>query len=459
MKTLYIECAMGITSSTLFAALFELLEKEKQNDFLNIMNQLFAPDLSFHPEIRKQCNIAGTYMRVRTFGAIEPLSNYKKPLSFSPKMSVEEITTGHIQTRGLNSNSSSSDEKSSSEQEMKEYQNANSIFFSYASILEKIQALPLPEDVRSNAENIFHILSTSEAQVQNSNIEEVNLHESGSLRSLANVVGNCLLLSSLNVEQILVSPIHVGTGTIPTDNGNIPIPRPVTAQILKEIPFYTGNIHYELCSPTGAAIIKQFATGFGSMPTMAVVKSGFGFRLKEFDSPNGVRVFYGETDYFSLYQTNALTDKGEQLFQKDFIIELICTITHMNSDELAFTISILQAAGALDVFYTQVQLKNNCSGVRLHCLCLNEKKKTLTELLFKYTTATAIQYQMLSQTCLDSTIEELHTNYGTIRKKIATGHGIKKSNYEFEDLKNVAENEGVSIQELLQQLSTLHSET
>lgn len=457
MKTLYIECAMGITSSTLFAALFELLEKEKQNDFLTIMNQLFAPDLSFHPEIKKQCNIAGTYIRVRTYGTDEPLSSYKNPILSAPKMSVEEITTGHVQTRGLGANSSDLAEKEIKESETNEV--TNTIFSTYASILDKIHELTLPEDIRSNAENIFRILSSAEAKIQNISLEKVNLQEFGTLRSLANVIGNCLLLSALGIEQILISPIQVGTGTILTANGTIPIPRSVTIEILKEIPFYTGNIPYELCSPIGAAIIKHFATGFGPMPTMAVISSGFGLSLKESESPNGVRVFYGETDYFSLYQTNALTESGVNIAQKEFVLELICTINHINSDELGFTIDVLQTAGALDVFYTQVHLKNNSSGIRLHCLCPNEKKKELTEILYKYTPAIAIQYQMYSQTRLDTTYEELHTNYGTIHKRTSSGYGIKKSHYEFEDLKTVAENEGVSIQELLQQLSTLHSES
>ena len=457
MKTLYIECAMGITSSTLFSALYELLDKNKQEEFLAIINQLFAPDISFHPEFRKQCNIAGTYMHVRTFSSDEPSPNFKQnPLPPTSKMLVEEITTGHVKARGLSSSTKESDEETSKATKH-HTQNASSIRYSYASIQEKIKSLPIPENVRSNAEAIYHILCSSEALIQNTSIEQINLHESGTLKSLASVIGNCLLLSLIQFEQIIVSPIHLGSGFVSTPNGSIPVPRPTTIEILKGIPFYTGSISSELCSPTGAAIIKHYATGFGPMPTMTVTKSGFGVSLKEFEIPNGVRVFWGETDYLSLYQTNVLNDRGEVISRKDSILELICVIDDMNNEELAFAIDTLSSAGAFDVFYTHIHLKNSQTGVRLHCLCPFEQKALFTELLFKYTSTNTLQYQICSQIELDTEVEEIHTNYGTIRKNISTGYGVKKSKYEFEDLKHVAASEGVSIQELLQQLSTLQS--
>ena len=458
MKTLYIDCAMGITSSTLFAALYELLDTDKQNEFLAIMNQLFAPDISFHPESRKQCNITGTYMHVRTFGSEEDSSNFKqKAVSPTAKMSVDEITTGHIRTRGLSSDSTEESTEDELQTQTKSSQNASLIRCSYASIQQKIKSLPIPEDVRSNAENIYHILCSSEALIQNTSLEQINLQESGTLKTLANVIGNCLLLSLLQFEQIIASPVHLGNGIAQTTNGSIPIPRPTTTEILKGIPCYTGSIDAELCSPTGAAILKHFVTGFGPMPTMSITKSGFGVGLKEYELPNGLRVFWGETDYLSLYQTHALTEKGEALSQKETILELVCTIDDMNNEELTFAIDTLSSAGAFDVFYTHINLKNNQTGVRLHCLCQFEDKNRFTELLFKYTSSNAIQYQMYSQLKLDTTIEEIHTNYGTIRKNVSTGYGVRKSKYEFDDLKHVAANEGVSIKELLQQLSSLQS--
>lgn len=458
MKTLYIECSMGITSSTLFAALYELLDKDKQNEFLSIMNQLFAPDISFHPEIRKQCNITGTYMHVRTFGSEEPSANFKqKMVSPAARMTVDEITTGHIQTRGLSSDSNDKAATAQTPEKSNKAKNAALIRYSYATIQDKVNALPIPEDVRIHAETIFHILCEAEAAIQNTSFEQIHLHESGTLKTFANVIGNCLLLSLLQFEQIIASPVHLGTGIVQTANGSLPVPRPATIEILKGIPCYTGSIDLELCSPTGAAILKHFATGFGPMPAMAVTKTGFGVSLKEYDVPNGVRVFWGETDYLSLYQTHALTEKGEALSRKDTILELICTIDDMNNEELTFAVDTLSAAGALDVFYTHINLKNNQTGVRLYCLCAFDQKKQFTELLFKYTSSNSIQYQMYSQLCLETSTEKIHTNYGTIRKNVSTGYGIKKSKFEFEDLKQVAANEGVSIQELLQQLSTLQS--
>lgn len=449
MKTLYIECTMGVTTSTLLAGLYELLDKEKQTEFISIMNQLFSPDISFHPETRSQCDIVGTYMKVLASNYEEPISNYKPNIvSIASKSAVDEVTTGHVKARGLGDGPNHPTPK----------EDSITVLYSYSSILKKIEALPLPEDVRSNAQEIYHILSSSEALVQNKSLEEISLHDAGTLRSLANVIGNCLLLSSLNVEQIIVSPIHVGTGTVATPNGILPIPRPVTVEILKGIPYYTGAINHELCSPTGAALIKHYATGFGAMPILTINKSGFGVNSKKLPIANGLRVFYGDTDYLNLSQTSTLTDKGTSLSQKDCMLELICIIEDMTGDELGYTMDQLYALGAIEVFYQNLQLAQRRTAVQLHCQCSLEQKDYFTQLLFKLTTTSKVQYQIYSQASLSVTSEVIQTNYGSIHKNISTGYGVKRSSYDFEDVKRVAANEGIAIHDVIQQLSLLSSE-
>jgi hypothetical protein len=229
--------------------------------------------------------------------------------------------------------------------------------------------------------------------------------------------------------------VHVGNGTVRCAHGILPVPAPATAEILKGIPFYTGEINSELCTPTGAAILKHFVRDFAAMPPMMTDKIGVGLGTKEFETANCVRIFHGTTDAFS----------GEQ----DVICDLSCNLDDMTGEALGYCMDVLFEEGALDVFYQAIQMKKNRPGVLLHCFCLPADRDKFIRLILVHTTTRGVRYEFFSRAKLTAHTEEVETPYGTIRNKISSGYGVTKSKYEFEDLKKIAKERNLSLAEIL----------
>ncbi len=394
MDTLYIECKMGAAGDMLMAALYELCPQKEE--FLDTINRAFGDMARIMPEPGKSCGIYGTHMKVVTSAGTE-----------------EEA---HMHTHSHHS---------------------------YSSILAQIQSLPLPKEVQKNVTEVYRLIGEAEAKVHHTDIEQIHFHEVGTLDALADITGVCLLLSMLAPQRILCSPVHAGNGTVRCAHGILPVPAPATAMLLQGIPYYTGAIDSELCTPTGAALLKYFVSEFMDMPPMCVTQTGTGLGSKEFQTANIVRIFSGKT---TNYNSN-----------HDCITDISCNIDDMAGEDLGFAMERLLEAGALDVFYQPIQMKKNRPGILLHCFCEESEQERFLELIFKHTTTRGVRCQQFNRYKLKSSYETAATPYGQIRIKKSEGFGIQKKKAEYEDLKAAAQKHNLSLEEVRRQLYRLFS--
>ena len=217
----------------------------------------------------------------------------------------------------------------------------------------------------------------------------------------------------------------------------MPVPAPATAFILQGIPMYNNGIRSELCTPTGAALLKRFVTKFGPMPVMKVEKTGYGMGKKDFEAANCVRAMLG------------VSDESEDM---DEIAELCCNIDDMTAEEIGFAYDRLFAAGAVDVFAVSALMKKNRPGTVLHVLCPPEKKQELVNVIFANTTTIGIRESVQPRYILKRETENRSTQYGEVRVKKVSGYGVEREKYEYDDLAQAALKAGIGIAELKKQI-------
>lgn len=439
MKTLYIECKMGAAGDMLMSALFELLSDEEQSKFINTINRLFGSDIQIDVENKKTCGICGSHIHVKVMGIEEtPLDN---TLHKNEKIHVhiQESNSTHHHDHDYNFNHNNNHNFNQDHSHSHHHTH-----YSYESVRHIIENLDIEDTVKHNALSIYELIGNAEAKVHNTSLENIHFHEVGSLDAMVDIVGCCILISYINPDKIICSPIHVGNGTVKCAHGVLPVPAPATAEILQQIPYYTGSIDTELCTPTGAAILRHFVDEFCDMPTMNIEKIGYGIGNKEFDIANAVRIFYG-----NLSSTNTKIAKHVSSDCEDYLIdnilEISCNLDDMTGEELGYAMEVLLDAGALDVFFQPIYMKKNRPGVLLKCFCEKSKKELFTDLFFRHTTTRGVRYMEYDRTKLSSSFEEIQTSAGTVRNKISTGKEIRKSKLEFDDLKKIANALNISL--------------
>ena len=420
---LYIECKMGAAGDMLMSALYELLSDTQKKEFVDTMNSIFGNDVQIQPEAKNTCGINGTHIHVLALEAEEGCDHID-----DYKVSYHDVHT--------NFHKHNHHENTIHHEHSHEHHH-----YSFMSVKHIIEELEIDKDVKTNAVKVYEIIGNAEAHVHNSTLENIHFHEVGSLDAMADVVGSCLLFHYLKPDRIICSPIHVGNGTVKCAHGILPVPAPATTEILKGIPYYTGNINSELCTPTGAAILKYFADSFSDMPPMAIQNIGYGIGNKQFDTANAVRVFIGDK------YTEQNMDKSND-YASDEILEISCNLDDMTGEELGYAMDILLEAGALDVFFIPIYMKKNRPAVMLSCLCKTDDKDTFTDLIFKHTSTRGVRYADYTRAKLNSAFEEIHTDAGIVRRKISTGENVVKAKLEFEDLRKIADALDLSIEDV-----------
>ena len=252
-------------------------------------------------------------------------------------------------------------------------------------------------------------------------MEQIHFHEVGSLDALADVAAVCYLMEKLSPDRVEASPVHVGSGRISCAHGILPVPAPATAELLKGIPIYGGSITGELCTPTGAALLRQFVSSFGPMPVMTVEAVGYGMGKKDFAAANCLRILLGH---------------GAE--EEDAVVELRCNLDDMTGEEIGFATEQLLGAGALDVFTTPIGMKKNRPGVLLTVLCNPKHRQTMVRQLFRCTTTLGIREENCRRYTLERRTETTETPYGPLRRKVASGYGVERQKPEYEDLARIA---------------------
>lgn len=308
-----------------------------------------------------------------------------------------------------------------------------------SEIAEIIQRSSLPERVKARAISIFTRLAEAEGKVHGIATEKVHFHEVGATDAIVDIVGACIGFEFLEIERFTTAPLRVGFGFVKCAHGNYPIPAPGTAELLKGIPFYAGEIDSEFTTPTGAAIVAALCSDFSRSPGMSVEKIGYGAGNRDFPKlPNALRLMLG----------NAETDATESEFQKDAVSVLEATVDDQTPEELGFAMSRWMEEGALDVFFTAVQMKKNRPGTLVTLLCRPNDENRFSSLLLKETTSLGIRISTLARQTLKRKIVTVETEFGPIRLKIAGDGDFLKIHPEFEDCREIALNRNIPLRKV-----------
>ena len=386
MRTIYLDCGMGAAGDMLTAALLELMPN--QDAFVEELNGLGIPGIRFTAEKCEKCGILGTHMKVTIHGEEEDYHHHHH---------------GHL-----------------------------------ADIRGIVSGLPLPTMVKLDILAVYEEIAQAESHVHGVPVEHIHFHEVGTMDAIADVTAVCLLLHRLAPDKIIASPVHVGSGQVRCAHGILPVPAPATAYLLRGIPIYGGSIDGELCTPTGAALLRHFASEFGDMPVMKVHSIGYGMGKKDFPRANCVRALLGETEA-----------------PIDAIVELRCNVDDMTGEAIGFALEQLLGSGALDAFTVPVGMKKSRPGVLITVLCREEKKEAMVHLLLKHTTTLGVREFPCRRYALSRTMEVVNTPFGPVRKKVSSGYGVRREKLEYDDLAKIAKEQNISLAEALDQTSAV----
>ena len=304
-----------------------------------------------------------------------------------------------------------------------------------AEIGQMIEHMPVSDSVKRNALGVYGLIAEAESHAHGRPVDEIHFHEVGTLDAVADVTGFCLLMEMLAPERVVCSPVHVGSGHVHCSHGILPVPAPATAFILRGVPVFGGGIPVELCTPTGAALLKSFAEEFGQMPVMRIENVGYGMGKKDLPQANCVRAMLGETE--------------EEAAE---VIELVCNLDDMTAERIGFAMEKLFEGGALDVWTAPIGMKRSRPGTQLSVLCKAEKREEMVSLLFRHTTTIGIRERSVKRHVLDRRISTVQTEFGPVRVKESSGYGVAKCKYEYEDLARIADERQLALDEVAEMI-------
>ena len=463
MKLLYLDCGMGAAGDMLGAALAELLPDDARDAFTSELNAAGIPGVHVSLDPSVKCGITGTHLTVTVNG-------------------TEEKEGGHSHSHDHHHDHSHR---------------------SLHDIHHIIDDLKLPEAVRTDILAVYRLIAEAESKAHDKPVSEIHFHEVGTMDAIADIASVCLLLHKLAPDQIIASPIHVGSGQVKCAHGILPVPAPATAYILKDIPIYSGSIQGELCTPTGAALLKHFVTRFDQMPLMTPASTGYGMGTKDFPAANCVRAILGESfaenqpEQSACIPTTpasatapaptatpapAIAPASEEAAITETICELSCNVDDMTGEDIAFAIETFLQNGALDAFTVPCTMKKGRPGVLVTVLCKDPDQKQMTKLILQHTTTLGVRSAekkrwILSRTESETVIpddvlanvsapdmpaeskaHELKTTGDdcTIRSKTSTGFGITRNKYEHDDLEKIARTYGLTLAQVRALLAALH---
>jgi uncharacterized protein (TIGR00299 family) protein len=300
-----------------------------------------------------------------------------------------------------------------------------------SGILKLIHAADLPESAKSKAEKVFRVLGEAEAVVHGVDIEKVHFHEVGAVDSICDIVGACMAIELLKIERIYCSAINIGSGTVNTEHGILPVPAPATARLLLDKPVYSRGPAVELTTPTGAAVVAALATGFGEMPPMRVRSIGYGAGDHDFaEHANVVRVMIGQVSGAAEATTVSVIEAN---------------IDDASPQLIAYAMELMLEFGALDAVIIPAQMKKGRPGVVIQVIAENEKREELAAILFRETTTLGIRFHTAERRVQPREWHDVHTPHGIVRVK-AGDHGFAP---EYEDARKIASVSGVPLKQIL----------
>jgi len=309
-------------------------------------------------------------------------------------------------------------------------------------ILDLIAKSGLSARAKQNASAVFQRLGEAEAKVHDIDIQKVHFHEVGAVDSICDIVGACAALDLLGVEQVHCSPVNVGSGTVNTAHGVLPIPAPATAELLAGKPIYSRGPCVELTTPTGAALAVTLAASFGTIPPLRITATGYGAGDKDFpEHANVLRALIGQ----ATGATEATT----------------VTVIEANIDDstpqlLGYAMERLLEAGALDVTLESVLMKKNRPGTLLRAIARPETSQPLIDLIFAETSTLGLRTYTADRHVQSRRIEDVDTAHGKVRIKVA-GNGSFAP--EYDDCRKIARETGLPLKQILAEATLAYLKT
>lgn len=304
-----------------------------------------------------------------------------------------------------------------------------------AEISALIDRSGLSDAGRARAKSLFARLAQAEAARHGTTLDRVLLHEVGALDSIVDIAGAVFAFEWFGAQEVVVSPVNVGSGTVRTAHGVLPVPAPATASLIEGVPVYSEGPAVELLTPTGALLLTEYASRFGALPPMRISRVGYGAGDREFpDRPNVLRAVVGEAP---------AAETGES------VVVLECEIDDMSPQFYGPLVDHLLDAGALDVYYTPVQMKRNRPGTLVTVLGLPAGRAVLTEVLLRDTTTLGVRYHEVRRDVLDREVVPVETEFGVVRVKVGRrGGDVLNVMPEFEDCVRLASARGVAVKQV-----------
>lgn len=423
MKTLYLDCGMGAAGDMLTAALIELLPNP--DEFIQKLNSLLIPGVQFKKETAVKCGITGTHISVLVNGTEE-----------SEEMYAHGHEHEHEHVHKHSHEHSHEHNHDHSHEHNREHAHHHS---GMCDIEHIILNLNLSSKVREDILTVYGLIAEAEGHVHGQPMTEIHFHEVGTMDAVADVTAVCMLMDELSPDEVIVSPVHVGSGQVKCAHGILPVPAPATAYILRDVPIYGGSIQGELCTPTGAALLKHFAARFGDMPVMKTQTIGYGMGKKDFPRANCVRAMLGET-----------ADRT------DTVSELSCNVDDMTAEAVGFAVERLFEGGAYEVYTIPIGMKKSRPGILIRVICAEADKEKMVGLLFKHTSTIGVRETVMQRYVLERKTETVQTPYGEVRRKVSSGYGTSRIKYEYDDLTRIAKEQNMSLDEVRMQVENMN---
>lgn len=375
MKKVYFECNMGAAGDMLCGALLDTVDKNKRAEIVEKINSVGFPNAKISAVDDIKRGLRGTKFNV-------------------------DVTTTNIHSHS-----------------------------SISEIFEVINTLNVDENIKVDAKSIYKIIADAESAAHGISVADVHLHEVGMIDAIVDIVSFCFIKKELEIDKIYASPITVGYGSVKTAHGIMNVPAPATAAVLADLPIKGGDIEDELCTPTGAAILKYFCTDFSVLGDFEYDCVGVGNGTKDFERANCVRAFVGDCD-------------------SDDVCELRCQVDDMTGEEMGYALNKFISLGALDAFVQSVVMKKSRPGFAFTVIVSPDKKDYFVEQIFKHTTTLGVRVVPCERKILTREI----TEKGGVSIKRSLGFGVHKCKIEYDDIAKCADENNLSFFKAREQL-------